>query len=636
VAGQDSGAATSATGGSARSEAAAIDPRRWQARPALAFTVASLTIIGPFLAAFVAVELSTRLVPRPATMVPFLLWLAMLCVISTAALRIVDRYARRLLPLATMLRLTLAFPDRAPSRFALALRSGSGRALQRAVDAENAEEEYGTPQPAAERVLALLAAMNRHDRFTRGHSERVRAYADLLGRQLELDEASVAKLHWAALLHDVGKLDVAPDILTKKGKLTDAEWEVMREHPAHSNRWLRPLVPWLGEWALAATEHHERYDGDGYPNGVSGEQISLAGRIVAVADAFDVMTSARSYKKPLPAEQARVELTDNAGTQFDPHIVRAFLEISLDDLYRVMGPVAWLAAVPALLRSTLAGLVAPMQSIAGATGIIAVSLIPALAAPIQADAAAPTNGSALDGGHMSASGTVAAPGTNDDGDGKPSAPHKSRSGSSASTPGSTAKSSGGADTVTTPTSRRTAGAPPGSSGIGTAAPSSGTSPPSGKPKSGKGSGNSGPGGGHGNSGPGGGNPGPGGSSTTTTTTTTTTTVPKPTTTTTAPKHPPVAVDDTTSVLLGTWLNINVLGNDTDLDGNLNPGSLKVVARSDALTRTNGTNRAVIRVVNGVFSFRLQVLVGGPKWFDYRVCDTSGLCDTARVTVTLLP
>jgi hypothetical protein len=88
--------------------------------------------------------------------------------------------------------------------------------------------------------------------------------------------------------------------------------------------------------------------------------------------------------------------------------------------------------------------------------------------------------------------------------------------------------------------------------------------------------------------------------------------------------------------LGTWLNINVLGNDTDLDGNLNPGSLKVVARSDALTRTNGTNRAVIRVVNGVFSFRLQVLVGGPKWFDYRVCDTSGLCDTARVTVTLLP
>src|SRR5262249_18705116 len=219
--------------------------------------------------------------------------------------------------------------------------------------------------------------------------ERVRAYADLLGRQLELDEASLTKLHWAALLHDVGKLDVSPDILTKKGKLTDAEWDVMREHPAQSNRWLRPLVPWLGEWALAATEHHERYDGGGYPNGVAGEEILLAGRIVAVADAFDVVTAAGSVKKPLPRGQARRGLTDNAGTQFDPQVVRAFLQVSLDDLYRVMGPVAWLAAVPALFRSTLAGLVAPMQSIAGATGIIALSLIPALAAPLQAADAAP-------------------------------------------------------------------------------------------------------------------------------------------------------------------------------------------------------------------------------------------------------
>src|SRR5262249_60887184 len=104
-----------------------------------------------------------------------------------------------------------------------------------------------------------------------------------------------------------------------------------------ATRVLRPPGPGLGECALAATDHHERYDGGGYPNGVAGEEISLAGRIVAVADAFDVMTSARSYKKPLPAEQARVELTDNAGTQFDPQVVRAFLQVSLDDLYRVMG-----------------------------------------------------------------------------------------------------------------------------------------------------------------------------------------------------------------------------------------------------------------------------------------------------------
>jgi hypothetical protein len=614
---QDSGAITSATGGSARSEAAAIDPRRWKPHPALAFTVASLTIIGPFLAAFVAVELSTRVLPRPATMGSFLLWLAVLCVISTAALRIVDRYARRLLPLSTMLRLTLAFPDRAPSRFALALRNGSGRALKRAVAAENVADEYGTPQEAAERVLGLLAAMNRHDRITRGHSERVRAYADLLGRQLQLDEADLNKLHWAALLHDVGKLDVAADILTKKGKLTDAEWEIMREHPAHSNRWLRPLVPWLGEWALAATEHHERYDGDGYPNRVSGEKISLAGRIVAVADAFDVMTSARSYKKPLPAEQARVELTDNAGTQFDPHIVRAFLEISLDDLYRVMGPVAWLAAVPALLRSTLAGLVAPMQSIAGATGIIAVSLIPALAAPIQADAAAPANGSALDGGHMSASGKLKAPGAQA---ARTATAARTSKSPTSSTPKTSATGAPSAPTTTKPN----AGAANGSPSIAPAT-SSGNAGSGGKPGAKKGGG--------GDSEPV--KSGPGSSSTTTTTkpnppppTTTTTTLP--------PKHPPVAVDDTKTVTFLVWTSINVLANDSDVDGNLNPTSLKVVARSEALQRVDGVNRSVIRFENNAFSFRLQKLIDGPKWFDYRVCDTTGLCDTARVTVTVLP
>ena len=292
----------------------------------------------PLAGATIAVELATHVVRRPATLGPFLVWLVALMALATLALRIVDRQVRRLLPLASMLRLSLVFPDQAPSRFSIALKTGSGRALERAVANADAQQTFATPQETAEAVVALLGAVSRHDRLTRGHCERVRAYSDLIGQQLRLDPESAARLHWAALLHDVGKLDVPAEILNKKGKLTPEEWEQVRHHPAASDKWLVGLRPWLGDWSRAASEHHERFDGDGYPHGLAGEEISLAGRIVAVADAFDVMTAARSYKKPFPAAQARVELTDNAGTQFDPEIVRAFLAISLGDLRRVMGP----------------------------------------------------------------------------------------------------------------------------------------------------------------------------------------------------------------------------------------------------------------------------------------------------------
>ena len=219
--------------------------------------------------------------------------------------------------------------------------------------------------------------------MTRGHCERVRAYSDLIGQQLGLDEESASKLHWAALLHDVGKLDVSPAVLNKKGRLTPEEWEHVRGHPAHSDRWIGGLTPWLGEWVLAASQHHERFDGQGYPYGIAGMDISLAGRIVSVADAFDVMTAARSYKKPFPAAQARVELTDNAGSQFDPQIVRAFLAISVGELRRVMGPIAWLAALPELVRASVTGALAPARTAVIAAGVAAASLVPAVSAPMH-------------------------------------------------------------------------------------------------------------------------------------------------------------------------------------------------------------------------------------------------------------
>ena len=433
-----------------------------------------------------AVETVTKFTDRPRTFFPFVVWLLMLLVIATVVLRVVDRQARRLLPLATLLRLSLVFPDQAPSRFSLALKSGTGRALERAVADATAEQEFGTPQETAETVVALIGAVGRHDRMTRGHCERVRAYSDLIGQQLGLDEESASKLHWAALLHDVGKLDVSPAVLNKKGRLTPEEWEHVREHPAHSDRWIGGLTPWLGEWVLAASQHHERFDGQGYPYGIAGMDISLAGRIVSVADAFDVMTAARSYKKPFPAAQARVELTDNAGSQFDPQIVRAFLAISVGELRRVMGPVAWLAALPELVRASVSGALAPARTAVIAAGVAAASLVPAVSAPMHVVITPAANAAS------GAATTFAAAeeGTN----GGPKSDTASRTGGDSSTAvPATESATGGApadgtataatvtrDTSTTPSTTRSGGSS----------------------NSGPGSSNSGPGGGGGNSGPG--------------------------------------------------------------------------------------------------------------------------------------
>ena len=135
-------------------------------------------------------------------------------------------------------------------------------------------------------------------------------------------------------------------MLNKRGRLTPHEWEQIKQHPAIGARLTRSLEPWLGDWVRGVGEHHERWDGDGYPAGPAGQEISLAARIIAVADAFDVMTAARSYKDPLPAEAARAELVRCAGTQFDDAVVRAFVAVSIGKLRRIMGPSAAAGADP--------------------------------------------------------------------------------------------------------------------------------------------------------------------------------------------------------------------------------------------------------------------------------------------------
>ena len=142
------------------------------------------------------------------------------------------------------------------------------------------------------------------------------------GEELGLSAEDRSKLQWAAPAHDVGKLRVDPAILNKSGKPTEAEWEELKTHADEGWMYIAPLRPWLGEWALAVRDHHEHWDGGGYPRGLSGAQISRGGRIVAVVDSFDATTSRRSYKDAMPVTEARAELVRCAGSQFDEETVR--------------------------------------------------------------------------------------------------------------------------------------------------------------------------------------------------------------------------------------------------------------------------------------------------------------------------
>lgn len=287
-----------------------------------------------------------RVLPAPANPGETLGWWATLglsvIVFSIAS----ERAFRTLLPVASLLEMTLAFPDQAPSRFNAALRSPSFRSLQKSV-AEGTLDENQTPSEAAGQLLSMAQALSNHDRATRGHTERVRAYALIIGEEMGLKPNALEKLRWSALIHDVGKLRVRAEVLNASGRPSDAEWNELAQHPAHGADMAEPLRPWLGEWVDAAGQHHERWDGSGYPAGLKGEEISLSARIVAVADAYDVMTSARSYKPSFPIEEARAELARCAGQQFDPAVVKAMLNASIP--HRRFGRLAAsLAQIPIL------------------------------------------------------------------------------------------------------------------------------------------------------------------------------------------------------------------------------------------------------------------------------------------------
>ncbi|MFL6110037.1 MAG: HD-GYP domain-containing protein, partial [Catenulispora sp.] len=368
---------------------------RWRERRVTAAAVDAVAIAMPVIAALAFVVLFSRTLPAPNGPGPTVLWWTAVGAVAAAVIVLFERQARRLLPLSSLLRLGMAFPDQAPSRLSVALRAGTVRDLERRLHQLRhqglAPVDAGTePAAAAETILTLASALNAHDRRTRGHSERVRAYTDLLAAEMGLSDDERDRLRWASLLHDIGKLEVGTKILNKDGPLDRDEWSVMHQHPEIGARVTAPLREWLGEWVHAVDQHHENFDGTGYPFGLRGDQIALGARIVAVSDAFEVMTALRSYKRPMNAAAARRELAYCSGAQFDPVVVRAFLNLSLGRIAWMVGPIAWLTSLrlvgPASRLKPVFSLTARNAVFIGGSVAVAAVLITPGTAGYQAEA----------------------------------------------------------------------------------------------------------------------------------------------------------------------------------------------------------------------------------------------------------
>ena len=340
----------------------------WTGRPVLAGAVRCAVWLVPFIAATVTAFVLSMTLDPGSGWAWGLMRLLLVAGTATLVMRVTDRVMRRTLPLASLLELTLVFPDQAPSRVSMALRAASSTELGQLLERYQRSGAEG-PARAAEHLLDLVAALSRHDHLTRGHSERVRAYAQMLGAEMGLSKHDLDRLRWAALIHDIGKLRIDEAILNKPGRLTDHEFEIIKTHPDLGAALAEPLAGWLGDSVLAIAEHHEKWDGSGYPRGLAGTDISLAARIVAVADVFDVITSVRSYKQACTAAEARAELARCAGTHFDPEVVRAFLNISVGRLRRVIGPLSWETSMMLLARPASASTGQGAAAASGTTGV---------------------------------------------------------------------------------------------------------------------------------------------------------------------------------------------------------------------------------------------------------------------------
>ncbi len=171
----------------------------------------------------------------------------------------------------------------------------------------------------------ILKALDAKDSYTFGHSMRVAYFSLVTGRELGLIGEDLNELELSAIFHDIGKIGTPDAVLNKPSRLSEEEFHVMKQHPEKTYEILQDF-PHFEKIALNARYHHERFDGKGYPIGLKGEEIPVAARIILIADTFDAMTSTRPYRKGLPYEVAYSELIQFSGTQFDPKLVRMFVE----------------------------------------------------------------------------------------------------------------------------------------------------------------------------------------------------------------------------------------------------------------------------------------------------------------------
>ncbi|MDD5497570.1 MAG: HD-GYP domain-containing protein, partial [Atribacterota bacterium] len=175
-------------------------------------------------------------------------------------------------------------------------------------------------------IRTLAATIDAKDPYTHGHSERVSQMAIQLAKRLGFMESEIEYLEYAAILHDIGKIGIEDRILGKKDKLTDAEYEKVKEHPVIGAN-IMESIEFLKRCSQTVLHHHERFDGRGYPYGIKGEEIPKPARLLAIIDAYDAMNSDRPYRKKLSVEDILKELEQEAGKQFDPIMVEAFISL---------------------------------------------------------------------------------------------------------------------------------------------------------------------------------------------------------------------------------------------------------------------------------------------------------------------
>lgn len=201
-----------------------------------------------------------------------------------------------------------------------------GVANEAAISIENALLYTSLEDSYIRSIMALTAAVDAKDHYTRSHSQHVGEYAVAIAKELGLSEDQIQEIDRACQLHDIGKIGVQDQILTKPGKLTPQEWDEMKLHSLKSAEILKPL-DFLGGVIEIVEQHHERYDGKGYPYGLKADKIKLGARIMAVADSFDAMLTDRPYHKGLSREASIEEIKKCSGTQFDPKVVEVFLKV---------------------------------------------------------------------------------------------------------------------------------------------------------------------------------------------------------------------------------------------------------------------------------------------------------------------